>query len=41
MNDEQTRQLLREVRLLRIGVWAATAVLALAAVNRVFRFFPE
>lgn len=40
MNDEQTRQLLRELRLLRIGVWAGAAVLVLAAINHVFRFVP-
>ncbi len=41
MNDEQTRQLLRELRLLRIGVWAVAAVLVLAAINHVFRFIPR
>jgi hypothetical protein len=40
MNDEQARQLLRELKWTRISTVVIAIVLVLAALNRMFRFFP-
>jgi len=39
MNDDQIKQALRELRLIRICAFVIAAVFVLAALNRVFRFF--
>lgn len=39
MNDEQSKQLLRELRLIRFAAWVIAIILVLGALNRVFHFF--
>jgi hypothetical protein len=39
MNEEQSKQLLRELKLIRFAAWVIAIVLVLGALNRVFRFF--
>lgn len=38
MNDEQTKQLLRELKRIRFAALVIAAVMVLAALNRIFRF---
>lgn len=40
MNEENFKQLLREMRMIRICGVVMSAILVLAALNRIFRFFP-
>ena len=39
MNDDQAKQLLRELRLIRISGVVIATVCVLATLNRIFRFF--
>lgn len=40
MNDDAGQRVEQELRKIRYALWVIATVLVLAAVNRVFRFFP-